>query len=68
MHVHANAKTTPLLRAELVQRVAEGEPVQEAARALGLSRSTVYKWLKRHREEGASGLLERPRPWASARP
>jgi len=60
MHVHANAKTTPVLRLELVERHQAGETVQELARALGLSRTTVYKWLARFRGEGPSGLLDRP--------
>jgi len=59
MHVHANAKTTPLLRLEFVQRHENGEPVQEVARALGLSRTTVYKWISRYRSRGPSGLLDR---------
>ena len=60
MQVHPSAKTTPQLRHQLVERVLhEGESVQEAARALGLSRTTVYKWLRRFREEGPSGLLDR---------
>jgi transposase InsO family protein len=42
-----------------VTRVAEGEPVEEVARAVGLSRATVYKWIARYRSEGPSGLLDR---------
>ena len=60
MHVHPSAKTTPRLRQQLIERVLdEGDSVQEAARAYGLSRTTVYKWLKRWTEEGPSGLLDR---------
>jgi transposase len=59
MHVHPNARTTPQLRLQLVTRVAEGEPVEEVARAVGLSRATVYKWIARYRSEGPSGLLDR---------
>lgn len=59
MRLHANAKTTPALRLDLIERIQIGEPVQEAARAIGISRSTAYKWLRRFREEGPSGLLDR---------
>jgi transposase InsO family protein len=59
MHVHRNARTTPELRLSIVERVQEGEPVQEVARAIGISRTTAYKWLRRFRAEGPSGLLDR---------
>ena len=59
MLLHADAKTTPQLRLQLVDRIRGGEPVQEAARAIGISRTTAYKWLRRFREEGPSGLLDR---------
>jgi len=59
MQVHANAKTTPALRLELIERHETGESVQELARALGLSRTTIYKWISRYRAEGPSGLLDR---------
>ena len=59
MHVHPNARTTPQLRLQLVNRISDGEPVEEVARAVGVSRATVYKWLARYREEGPSGLLDR---------
>ena len=60
MHLHPSAKTTPLLRQQLIDRVlTEGDSVQEAARAFGLSRTTVYKGLRRWSEAGPSGLLDR---------
>ena len=59
MRIHPNARTTPQLRLQLVTRVEEGEPVGEVARALGLSRTTVHKWIARFRSEGTSGLLDR---------
>lgn len=62
MHVHANAKTTLQLRLELVRRVQAGEPVQEGARAIGLSETTVRKWLRRLDEEGPSGVLMTENP------
>ena len=57
MLLHANAKTTPQLRLELVERIDIGESVQEVARAIGISRTTTYKWRRRFKVEGPSGLL-----------
>ena len=59
MHIHPNARTTPEPRLQLVSRIDEGEPVEEVARASGISRTTAYKWLGRSRKEGPSGLLDR---------
>jgi transposase InsO family protein len=58
---HARAKLTPLGRQLLVDRVfVFGWPAVRAAEAAGCSRATAYKWLKRFREEGPSGLEDRP--------
>jgi transposase len=39
-----------------------------AADALGISRATAYKWLRRHRDEGELGLFDRTsRPHRSPR-
>ena len=59
MQLHPNARTTPLTRLDIVRRLAEGEAVQEAARAFGVSETTVRKWRRRYEEEGPSGLLDR---------
>ncbi len=59
MNLHRNARTTPLSRKQLVDRIEGGEPVRAAAEAVGVSRSTAYKWLRRWREEGRSGLEDR---------
>ena len=59
MRIHPNARTTPQLRLQLVTRIDEGEPVEEVARAIGISRTTAYKWLRRFRKEGPSGLFDR---------
>jgi transposase InsO family protein len=46
--LHRNAKTTPASRALLHRRVREeGWPVALAATAHGISRQTVYRWLRR---------------------
>ena len=53
----------------LVSRVdGLGKPVATVAIELGISRATGYKWLRRYRAEGPSGLLDRSsRPHRSPR-
>ncbi len=53
----------------LVRRITEeGWPVAHAAEAVGVSRATAYKWLRRYRAEGEAGLLDRScRPHRSPR-
>jgi transposase InsO family protein len=67
MNIHSLAKTTPLLRREIVERVTtQRQSVAAVAASLALSRRTVYKWLRRFREEGPAGLYDRSsRPHAS---
>jgi transposase InsO family protein len=61
MNIHKNARTTPQSRALIVHRVVhEHWPVSAVAIAFGVSERTVYKWLARHRAEGAAGLGDRP--------
>jgi transposase len=58
---HANARLTFHGRKELIRRVVEqGRPVAHVVVELNCSRATGYKWLKRFREEGLAGLLDRP--------
>ena len=60
MRTHRNARTTVLGRRLMVSRVREeGWSVAAAARAHGVCRSTVYKWLARFEAEGEAGLLDR---------
>lgn len=60
MNRHKGARLTPYSRALLVKRITcEGLRAEEAAQAAGVSVRTAYKWLKRHREEGDSGLQDR---------
>jgi transposase InsO family protein len=57
---HARAALTPLGRALLVDRViVQGWSVAAAAESMGISRATAHKWLRRWREEGPDGLLDR---------
>ena len=67
MNAHSLARTTPLGRAHLVERIlGEGRSVSQTAAALGISVRTVYKWVARYRSEGAAGLRDRSsRPLAS---
>ena len=67
MNVHSLARTTPVSRAVLVDRVLrDGRTVAQTAAAFGVSTRTVHKWLTRYRREGAAGLRDRPaRPHSS---
>jgi len=48
--------------------IADGWPVATVAEQLGISRATGYKWLRRYRSEGPSGLEDRSsRPLRSPR-
>jgi transposase InsO family protein len=59
VQLHRNAKLVPAQRKLLVERVTSGWPVTEAAEAAGVSRQTVYKWLRRFREGGEPALEDR---------
>ena len=53
-------RLTPFGRLLLVQRMTElGWAPATAAEAVGVSRATAYKWLRRYRELGEPGLLDR---------
>ena len=65
---HANARTTLYARKLIVARVLAGHRPGEVAKQLGISRQTVYKWVRRWRDEGEAGLLDRSsRPHRSPR-
>ena len=60
MKLHGNARTCPNSRRLLVERVIEeGWSVSAAAAAAGISQRSAYRWLRRWREQGAKGLLDR---------
>ena len=60
MKLHGNARTCPKSRKLLVERIeSKTWSVTAAAEAAGVSERTVYRWLKRRREEGERGLLDR---------
>ena len=56
---HANARTTVYARKLIVFRVLAGHRPGEVAKQLGISRQTVYKWVRRFRAEGLAGLVDR---------
>ena len=60
MKLHANAPLGPKGRAIMVKRVLEdGIALTEAAEAAGVSARTAGKWVRRYRDEGEAGLLDR---------
>ena len=69
MRLHGNAKTAPYTRELMVRRVLkQAEPVRDTAAAFGVSTTTLYKWLRRYREDGVAGLEDRSsRPHRSPR-
>jgi transposase InsO family protein len=56
---HANARTNEYGRNLAVHRCLAGHKVKDVAAQLGISRTTVYKWLARFRSEGSRGLADR---------
>lgn len=60
MNSHSRARTTPLSRAMLVDRVQlQGWTVARAAERASISVRTGYKWLSRFKEEGREALYDR---------
>jgi len=57
---HPRAKLTEFGRQLVVDRVIVlGWSAAQAAAATGVSRATVYKWLRRFKAEGGAGLADR---------
>ena len=60
MTLHRNARTCPQSRSLLARRVLErGWTAKAAAEAAGISERTAGKRIKRYREQGEEGLLDR---------
>ncbi len=59
MRLHANARTCPKSRQLLVDRICAGWSVMEAAEAAGITDRTARRWVRRWREEGSAGLVDR---------
>ena len=58
--MHGGPRLNLFGRQLLVRRVTAGWSVAVASEALGASRATGHKWVRRHREEGDAGLEDRP--------
>lgn len=56
---HPNAKLNLYSRQLIIHRLEGGLRPAEVAEAAGVSRSTVYKWWRRWREESIAGLKDR---------
>ena len=54
-------------RLQMVEAVADGATIPQAARALGVHEQTVRKFVARFRAEGFAGLADRPRGGRPAR-
>jgi len=66
--VHKHARLTPKGRALMLARLEAGQHQLDVAQAMGVSLTTVKKWLRRQRSEGAAGLADRSsRPRGSPR-
>jgi len=59
MKLHANARTCPKSRQEMVRRFLAGRPREVVAAEFAVSTRTVSKWVARYRAEGELGLLDR---------
>jgi transposase InsO family protein len=65
---HRRARLTVFGRQLLIARVEAGHPAAHVAEQLGISRATAYKWVRRYRTEGPTGLEDRTsRPRRSPR-
>ena len=57
---HANARTNEYGRNLAVERYLAGHKVRDIAGQLGISRTTVYKWIARYALEGLADRSSRP--------
>lgn len=65
---HANARLNEFGRKLIAERVLAGHKPGEVAKQLGVSRQTVYKWVRRFQAEGEAGMPDRSsRPLNSPR-
>ena len=59
MRLHANARTCPKSRQEIVRRFLAGRSRECLSREFAISTRTVSKWVARFRAEGEAGLFDR---------
>ena len=57
--MHKNARLTPKGREVMLARLQAGQHQVDVAQAMGVSLTTLKKWLRRYRAEGSAGLLDR---------
>ena len=57
--MHKNARLTPKGRALMLGRLEAGQHRRDVAQAMGVSLTTLRKWLRRYRAEGLAGLQDR---------
>ncbi len=57
--MHKNARLTPKGRALMLDRLQSGQHQNDVAQAMGVSLTTLKKWLRRFRDEGTLGLSDR---------
>ena len=66
--MHKNARLTPKGREVMLGRLQAGQHQVDVAQAMGVSLTTLKKWLRRYRSAGLAGLLDRSsRPARSPR-
>ena len=64
IRIFASSRTTearPVERAQIITLAAEGHSPSQIARELGISRPTVYTWIRRFNLQGVDGLEDQPR-------
>jgi hypothetical protein len=49
-------------RARIVLLAADGVPLEQIARQIGVDRNVVRRWVDRYQAAGVDGLRDRPRP------
>lgn len=57
--MHPNTRLTPHSRERMLKRREQGVPVKTLVAEHGISRTTFYRWRRRYRLEGPSGLRNR---------
>jgi transposase InsO family protein len=57
--MHKHARLTPKGRETMLARLQAGQHQADVAQAMGVSLTTVKKWLRRYRQEGLAGLQDR---------
>ncbi len=57
---HPNARLTVHSRLQILRLRSDGHTVASIAALMGVSHATVHKWVRRHDQEGLSGLCDRP--------